>query len=143
MGAMTDEPNDKPKKIFIDEDWKSRVQAEKEELRHEREKEESPEAPDQPQQPAAEGPLPPPSLEFLASTLAMQAMVSMGLMAHPASGKPEVHLDEAKHFIDTIGMLQEKTEGNRTPEETSALDQLLHELRMGYVAVQGGLGTSP
>ena len=66
----------------------------------------------------------------------MQAMIAMGLMSDPAGGKPEVHLDQAKHFVDTIAMLEEKTEGNRTPEETALLSNLLHELRMAYLAVQ-------
>ena len=139
----SDKPKDEEKKIIIDEDWKSQVQAEKEDLKRKQEdapSSEAAEAPEAPGRPAAEGPLPPPSLEFLTSTLGMQAMVAMGLLAHPASGKPEVHLDEAKHFIDTIEMLQEKTEGNRTPEETATLEGLLHELRMGYLAVQQGLG---
>jgi hypothetical protein len=53
------------------------------------------------------------------------------------SGQPEAHLDEAKHFIDTLEMLEAKTAGNRTAEETQLLDNLLHELRMGYVQLQG------
>jgi hypothetical protein len=72
----------------------------------------------------------------LASTLAMQAMVSLGLVPHPASGKAEFRADEAKHLIDMLQMLRDKTEGNRTAEETATFDHLLHELRLGYVAVQ-------
>lgn len=144
---MTDNPNDQPdKKIIIDEDWKSRVQAEKEaiESRREATRAEPPEAaqPGQPeatqaeQQEAPAGPLPPPTLELLVSSLGMQAMISMGLMPNPMTGKPEVELDQAKHLIDTIAMLEEKTEGNRTPQETAILNNLLHELRMGYLAVR-------
>ena len=55
------------------------------------------------------------------------------MIAEPAGAKAEVRLDEAKHFIDTIEMLQAKTEGNRTAEETAAIEQVLHELRLGYV----------
>jgi len=147
---MTNEANDPPegdeKKIIVDEDWKSRVQAEKEELKHKQEDAapskagEAADTPESPRRPAAEGPLPPPSLEFLASTLSMQAMVAMGLLARPGDEKPEIYLDEARHFIDTIQMLQEKTEGNRTPEETATLESLLHDLRMGFVAVQAEAG---
>jgi hypothetical protein len=39
-------------------------------------------------------------------------------------------------------MLEEKTQGNRTPEEISLLSRLLHELRMTYVAVQSGAAGS-
>ena len=131
---MTDNPNDQPdKKIIIDEDWKSRVQAEKEELEEKQRQQERPASAGQAE---PDVPLPPPSLEVLAGSLGMQAMVAMGLLPNPVSGKPEVRLNQAKHFIDTIAMLKEKTEGNRTPEETAVISDLLHELRMGYVAVQ-------
>ncbi len=120
------------KKIIIDEDWKSRVQAEKEELqRKQREKE----APGAARPPGAEGPLPPPTLDVLVSSLGVQAMIAMGLVPNPVDGKTGVHLDQAKHAIDTIAMLEEKTEGNRTPEESRMLGNLLHELRMSYLAV--------
>lgn len=146
---MSDDPKEKEeaeKKIIIDEDWKSRVEAEKEELERKRREQEASKPAAQREadasKPAAETaadpdvPLPPPSLEFLASSLGMQAMIAMGLMPSPLTGKPAVHLNQARHFVDTIAMLEQKTEGNRTPEETAALSNLLHELRMGYLAVQ-------
>jgi len=136
---MTDEPNNRQeKKIIIDEDWKSRVQAEKESLKQEKSKGEVP----QPEgRPGPQEPLPPPTLDFVVSSFAMQAMVAMGLMANPLTGKVEVQLDQAKHFIDTVEMLREKTEGNRTPEETAMMDNLLHELRLGYLSVQQKAGS--
>ena len=66
----------------------------------------------------------------------MQAMMSMGLMPDPSGGEPKIYLDQAKHFIDTVAMLEEKTEGNRTDEESNLFRHLLHELRMAYVAIQ-------
>lgn len=116
-------------KLIIDEDWKSQVQAEKEAL--ERQKEH----PSRPQT-AAAAPLPPATLAMLLTTLATQALVGLGQIAHPASGKAEIHFDEAKHFIDTLEMLEAKTAGNRTPEENRLLENLLHELRLGFVEVQ-------
>jgi hypothetical protein len=77
--------------------------------------------------------LPPPDLTFLASNLYLQAIVSLGQVPDPVSGKAEVRLDHAKHMIDTLDMLQRKTEGNRTPEETKALEYMLHELRLAFV----------
>jgi len=137
---MTDSPGDEPeKKIIIDEDWKSRVQAEKEALQRKKDEEtpaEEPAPAKQADQAEADVPLPPASLEVLAGSLAMQAMVALGLVSDPAGGSPPVRLNQAKHFVDTIAMLEEKTEGNRTPEETAMLSHLLHELRMAYVAVQ-------
>jgi hypothetical protein len=120
-------------KLIIDEDWKSQVQAEKEALDRQVHQEQPEKA-----QPKAAGaaPLPPATLAVLLTTLATQTLVSLGQIPHPVSGKPEIHLDEAKHFIDTLEMLETKTAGNRTAEETQLLDNLLHELRMGYVQVQ-------
>ena len=130
---MSENPDETPKKIIIDEDWKSQVQAEKEELERKRHEQEASASADRAE---PDAPLLPPSLEVLASSLGMQAMMAMGLVPDPVSGKPEVHLNQAKHLIDTLAMLEEKTEGNRTPEETAVLSHLLHELRMGYLAVR-------
>ena len=128
---MSDEPKEE-KKIIIDEDWKSRVEAEREAAREAQESADRPA--DQPS--AATAPLPPPSLTFLASNLYLQGMIALGLLPSPGSDKPEVHLDQAKHSIDLLDILYHKTEGNRTPEETKEMDTVLHELRLSYVAVQ-------
>ena len=129
MSENADQPQDK--KLFVDEDWKAQVEAEKEAAKH---PPAEPGPTDKPQRP--KGPLPPPSLTLLATSLGMQAMAAMGLMAGPDEKPLEVDLDEAKHAIDTIDMLWLKTVGNRTAEETAVLDGLLHELRLGYLAVQ-------
>jgi hypothetical protein len=50
--------------------------------------------------------------------------------------KADVQLDQAKHSIDLLAVLQKKTEGNRTPQESDELEAALHELRMAYVTVQ-------
>ena len=129
---MTEEPQDE-KKIFVDEDWKSRIEAEKDAARKEQQAETAGQAPSAS---APKGPLPPPDLTFLAGSLYLQGLVSLGLLPHPASDKPEVHLEQAKHTIDTLQMLHEKTEGNRTAEETNEIDTMIHELRLSYVGVQ-------
>ena len=49
--------------------------------------------------------------------------------------KPNLELDQAKHVIDLLTMLEQKTEGNRSPEETAELDSTLHELRLAYVTI--------
>jgi len=133
------QPQDK--KIIIDEDWKARAQAEKEELaRKQKEKQAQGETAKETDGPAhRRGPLPPPSLLLLATSLAMQATVSLGLVSDSSGDKPVTDLEQAKHFIDTISLLYEKTEGNRTADETAALDDLLHQLRLSYVmAVERG-----
>lgn len=42
----------------------------------------------------------------------------------------------ARHTIDTLDMLRQKTEGNRTPQETQELDAILHELHLAFVTVE-------
>ena len=123
---MTDEPQSQEKKIIIDEDWKTQVQAEKESARRQEDA-----------KPSGEGQrLPPADLTFLASTLYLQGMVSLGLIPNPIADKPRVQLDQAQHSIDTLQVLYDKTAGNRTPEETAAMDHMLHELRLAFHAVR-------
>ena len=81
-------------------------------------------------------PLPPPTLISLASGLAAQAMVSMGVFPNPATGKNVMLLNQATHLIDTVELLYQKTEGNRTEEETKTLENILHELRMIFLAAE-------
>jgi hypothetical protein len=131
---MSEKPNGpEEKKVFVDEDWKTQVEEERERLKQQSSE---PEAEPQQEAPTSHGPLPPPGLEFVVSSFAMQAMMAMGVIANPVSGKAEARLDEAKHFIDTVQLLQAKTEGNRTPEETAMIESILHELRMAYVALR-------
>ena len=124
--------NSEKPKIIIDEDWKTQVQAEKEAADKQRAK--APETKSQATEQVGE--LPPPTLSFLLTTLATQTMVAMGDIANPITGKAEVRLDQAKHFIDTLAMLEEKTEGNRTPEESALLSSLLYQLRMAFVELK-------
>ena len=81
-------------------------------------------------------PLPAPSLLSLTSSIATQAMVSMGIFPNPITGKSEFMLHQAQHLIDTIDLLVKKTEGNRTEEETKTITNMLSELQMLYVAAQ-------
>ena len=59
------------------------------------------------------------------------------MLPNPVTSKQEVQPEQAKHTIDLLTMLQQKTEGNRTAEETEDLESVLHELRLAYVTVQG------
>ncbi|HYW78566.1 MAG TPA: DUF1844 domain-containing protein [Thermoguttaceae bacterium] len=127
---MTEPSKDPEKKIIVDEDWKSQVEAEKQAAQQEPEPAEQPEA--------AGEELPPPTLSVLASSLYLQGLISLGLMPAPGADKPEVHLTHAKHAIDTLQMLQEKTQGNRTPEEDKEMEEMLHQMRMAFLSVQQG-----
>ena len=122
---MTDEE----KKIIIDEDWKSQVDREREEVEKKR-AEASEGAGGEQQMPEA-------SLSFLVSTISAQILSSLGQFPDPVIGKPVIRLDYAKLNIDTLAVLKEKTQGNLTKEEDQMLDQTLHELRMLYLAIEG------
>ncbi len=113
------EPNEESK-IIVDDDWKEQVQKEKEDAKVEQETE------------APQGELPPASFPILVSTLSTQALASMGYIPDP-SGQPMTNLPMAKHFIDTLGVLEEKTQGNLDEGESGLLTETLHQLRMAFV----------
>lgn len=134
---MPEQPTDPEKKLIIDEDWKSQVEAEKEAARHGADAEPSAAA-----QPTvdADAALPQANLSFLVGTLYVQGAMALGLIANPMTKKAEVRLGQAKHAINLLAVLQEKTEGNRTPEETEEIEAILYELRMTFVTVSGRAG---
>ena len=69
---------------------------------------------------------------------AQNAALFLGQIPHPQSGEPEVNLEAARMFIDQLAMIQEKTRGNLTTEETTVLRNALSSLQMAFVeAAQG------
>jgi hypothetical protein len=127
-------------KIHVDSDWKREAQAEKERLA--REAETAAAAPLRP--PAAEGeeaeaeaepegPLPPATFDALVQQLASQAVLFLSRQRDPETGESLQRLDLAKHTIDLLGVIEEKTKGNLTADEQRLLDTVLYELRMAYV----------
>jgi hypothetical protein len=77
--------------------------------------------------------IPPASFTILVSTIATQASVALGLIPDPRTNKPEVNLDLAKHFIDTLALLDGKTKGNLSSEESQLLGAATSQLQMAYV----------
>ena len=85
-------------------------------------------------------PLPPPTFEFLVFSLKMQAEMRMGLLPMGAAGdnaedKEEPDLPTARHAIDMLAMLADKTRGNLSMEEQRLIENSLTELRFRYVQV--------
>ena len=78
-------------------------------------------------------PLPKADFAFFCYSMGSQAMVHLGLVPNPISGKTELDLTQAKYTIDLLEMLKEKTEGNLSDEENKILMSLLFDLRMRYV----------
>lgn len=105
----------------IDESWKNTVEQEKEALKKEGKF------------------IPPePDFAFFITTLAIQASIFLGKMPNPATNKIEEDPTQAKFLIDTLGMLQEKTKGNLSPEESTLLENVLYELRTQYISKDKG-----
>lgn len=78
-------------------------------------------------------PLPEVSLSSLVFSLSSSALLHLGEIADPQTGEKKEDFALAKHSIDTIGMLKEKTKGNLTEEEDKFLESILTDLRWRYV----------
>lgn len=74
-------------------------------------------------------------------SIASNAASSLGMMEHPVTGKREVDLELGKHWIDILGMLQEKTRNNLLPKEQQILESLLADLRMQYVSLTNAVAS--
>ncbi len=166
---MSEKSGEEDPKLIIDEDWKTQVQREKEELARQAEasaeKESSSESGDpadstaasettDPENPASETvtsetgtggeptsdapaappPPPPASLTLLVTSLATQAMASMGQLPGEDGQTLPTNLDYARHFIDLIGVVEEKTQGNLDDAEQRFVQETLHQMRMMFVS---------
>jgi hypothetical protein len=65
--------------------------------------------------------------------LASSALIHMGATPNPETGKAEKDLVLARQSLDLLGLLQEKTRGNLTAEETQLFNNLLADLRLRFV----------
>ena len=103
----------------IDESWKNQADKEKKEasVKHEVYHE--------------------PTFSIFLSSLSMQAMIALGRLENPVTGKTEKNLEQARFLIDTLGILKEKTKGNLTADEEKLIEAGLFNLRMMYVEERG------
>ncbi len=67
--------------------------------------------------------------------LASQAAMYLGLVDNPLGPRMPTDPHAARQMIDILGMLQQKTRGNLTPDENVLLERILTDLRMQYVAM--------
>ncbi len=76
-----------------------------------------------------------PKIDFSSFILSLYSsgLVQLGKVEDPSTGKTSKNLDLAKHTIDMIAMLEEKTRGNLNEEEQNLLKALLSEIRIAYV----------
>ena len=70
-------------------------------------------------------------------SLNASALVHLGAMPDPSTGKTDKNLDLGKQTIDIIAMLEEKTKGNLTSDEEQLLKNTLYDLRMRYIREKG------
>ncbi|MGE5087299.1 MAG: DUF1844 domain-containing protein [Bacillota bacterium] len=75
------------------------------------------------------------SLSVLIMSLASSAVMAMGLAPDPASGKINKDKNMARFNIDLLLVLQEKTKGNLTADESKFLENLINDLQMKFVSV--------
>ena len=115
------------KKIIIDEDWKSQVEREKEQLETE---------PTEESAATESGQIPAATFQTLVTSIGTQALMMLGQIADPNTGQAIYHPDLARHHIDSLVVLQEKTAGNLEKEEQEMLEQFINELRQIFVAMK-------
>jgi hypothetical protein len=85
-------------------------------------------------------PLPPASFDFIVVSLRAQTEMHLGLMHFGEEEKPAPDLRLARHTIDLMAVLQEKTKGNLSLEEQRMLENSLTELRFRFVQVSEEVG---
>jgi hypothetical protein len=97
------------------------------------------ETPKDAKSPPKPGPPPTPSgdrsLAGLFMMLASSAVVALGHAPDPLTGQRQTDLVQAADAIELLVLLREKTEGNRSDEETRILDELIYDLQLRYVHV--------
>lgn len=122
---MTDEP---AAGLHIDSDWKEEAAREKARLAAQ-------ERADTAKNEAGDG-----QAQFadLLNVLAMQAAIALGGYQGPGGEQVPPNPAAAKHQIDLLGVLEEKTRGNLTDEEKRTLNQVLYEFRMQFVQATSG-----
>lgn len=140
--------------LHVDDDWKAQAQAEKAKLAEKQKAKQATPAtpasagagPSSESKPVADGAktsaggaggrtIPPADFHTLVNSITSQALFSMGAMPDPQTGQRFTDLAIARHHIDTLGVLEEKTMGNLTDEESQLLSGTLYELRASYVQV--------
>jgi len=73
---------------------------------------------------------PPATFEFLVHTLFTQALMALGRIPNPITKQSHVNMAAARHFVDMLAMLEQKTAGNLSADEARMLEEVQHQLRM-------------
>ncbi|REJ94932.1 MAG: DUF1844 domain-containing protein [Planctomycetota bacterium] len=130
---MVADENSSPE-IKSDTEWKDRVKAEAAALDAETSESEKPAS--ETRSSAVdidEERLPPATFETMVQMFSTQAMVALGAIAEPGSDEPVRRPSLARHFIDMLSVLEEKTKGNLAESEEQLLTSSVHYLRMAFL----------
>jgi hypothetical protein len=101
---------------------------------------------EEPRRPRTEGgagvprDLPPADFSTFVQMLAGNIMMSLGQLPDPITQQRRRDLGQAKHTIDILLMLRDKTRGNLTADEAQLLQELLPQLQMAYVSASRQVG---
>jgi Domain of unknown function (DUF1844) len=81
-----------------------------------------------------------PAVDFHTFVLSLgsSALLHLGELEHPDVGAPQKDLPLAKHTIDILAMLEQKTKGNLTSAEAKLIESLLYDLRLRFVELSKG-----
>lgn len=82
--------------------------------------------------------LPEPSFRLLAAQLVTQALMELGEIPNPLTGRTSVSRPRARLTIDILDILRDKTRGNLDPEDAAFLDRALYELKSKAARAGGG-----
>ncbi len=88
---------------------------------------------DEQKEPPPHPPLPEVNFSTLIVSLSTEILFHLGELPRPVSGEQKKDLPLAKHAIDTLAMLKEKTQGNLTEDEQKLIEGMLYDLRMAYI----------
>ncbi|MBP7088888.1 MAG: DUF1844 domain-containing protein [Candidatus Omnitrophica bacterium] len=106
----------------VDEGWKDQVEKEKREAKESQQQYHEP------------------TFSIFLSSLGMQAMIALGKLENPATGKIENNLEQARFLIDTLEIIKEKTKNNLDAKEESLINDYLFNLRMAYIETKNSGG---
>jgi uncharacterized protein DUF1844 len=123
---------DEQPKIVIDSDWKAEAQAEKEKLKKQESEHAASDAPKPGEMPKAD-------FVSIIRMLATQSLMYLGAFPDPQTGQATLAPEYAQYHIDLLGILEEKTRGNLSDDESKELHELLRELRDRFVQVMGSV----
>src|SRR5262249_39083436 len=79
-----------------------------------------------------------PGLQGLFIMLASSVLMNLGEAEDPEPGERAVNLEQAREAVDLLLMLRTKTDGNRTPQESHLLEEILYDLQVRFVRAAKG-----